>query len=113
MIDYQKEFERIENTYWSPKAGHYKILFLSEMENHEPFIDEETQKSTPRVKVKISIENIPLKSFIWVFGVGNSQASIYGQLCSFATKNNNSLNGKSVSLVVNNDGNKNTYTIVY
>jgi len=109
-IDYQQEQQKLENfkpeegsLFWKPTAGQYKVKTLSELEDAEPYEDK------PQSKIKLLING---EEKTWTFAIGKSSASTYGQWVKKATENQNSLNGKEFTVVVINDGKKNSYTIV-
>jgi len=109
-INYQEEQEKLEafeptdtSKFWKPLAGQHKIKSLSEMEEAEPYKD----KAQKKLRILIDGEEKD-----WTFAVGVSPASTYGQLVGLATKHNNTLLNKEFTVVVVNDGKKNSYTLV-
>ncbi len=116
MIDYTQEVKRLDafvpgenSQFWKPKAGQYRVKALTELEETKPFVDKDTKKESPQVKLDLLIGE---ERVTWTMGKGVSPASSYGQLCKLATAYQNKLNGVEFMIVVTNDKKKNTYTIV-
>ena len=118
-MNYQQELEKLQegSQYWKPKAGQFRVVALSELEEAEPFVKKHEDKDdevTPQFKIKISVstpESKPVET-IWKVGKGFTSASSYGQLLDLGAKNDGKLTGVKFSVVVKNDGTKNDYTIV-
>lgn len=109
-INYEEEQMRLVNfkpqeggLFWKPLAGQHKVKALSELEEAEAY------EGNPQAKIKLEIDGEKKE---WAFAVGKSPASTYGQLVYLATRNNNVLTDKEFTVVVVNDGTKNSYTIV-
>lgn len=114
-MDYQKELKRLEeqeanlaNTFWKPEAGQYKAKALSELDDAEPFV-KEGKEPQERKQLDIQVDG---KTFTWNMPYGKTKASTYGQLCSLAAKNNNSLTNVSFTIVVVGSGQNIRFTIV-
>ncbi len=115
MVNYAEEVIKHEaftpeqgSDFWSPVAGQYKVKALTEMEDTEPY-KKEGEPDKPRVKISIQIGG-DIKN--WTMAVGKTSASTYGQLCKVASENNNTLVGVEFTVVVVNDGSRNSYTVV-
>ena len=115
MINYEEEQKKLDNfkpgegvDFWKPKAGQHKVKALSELEDTEPFI-EEGKEPKPQVKIALKVGE---EEKVWTMAKGVSLASSYGQLVKLATGNGNILKDLEFTIVVVNDGKKNTYTIV-
>jgi len=113
-IDYYKELERLKNyvpeenrEYWSPEAGQYKVQALGEIEEANPFEDDEEQR--PRAKLKIKVGE---KEFTWGFAVGKTQVSTYGQIVNLAIVNGGTLKDKIFTVVVTGQDRNRRFTIV-
>lgn len=109
-IDYAKEQQRLDefkpedaSLFWKPTVGQHSVKALGELEEAEPY------EGKPQAQLKVAADG---EEKLWTFSVGKSKASTYGQLVSLASKNNNVLKDKTFTLVVVNDGKKNSYTIV-
>ncbi len=109
-IDYesvQKKLESFEpsdaSLFWKPLSGQHKVKALSELEEAEPY------KEKPQMKLRVVVDE---EEKDWTFAVGVSPASTYGQLVKLATQRNNTLKDEEFTVVVVNDGKKNSYTIV-
>jgi len=108
--NYTEEQKKLEaykpiegSLFWKPTAGKYKVKAMTELEEAEPYEDK------PQVKIVLNING---EDKIWTFGHGKTPASVYGQFVRMATENNNTLIGKEFTVVVINDGTKNSYTLV-
>ena len=117
-MNYQEELKRLQEggSFWKPKVGQFKVKALIELEVTDPFIKKtkddkgnDVTESHDQFKLKILIGD---EEKTWTFGKGLTPASTYGQLVELATKKNNTLKDVEFSVVVTNDGTKNTYTIV-
>jgi len=115
VINYETEVKRLDefkpedqSDFWKPGSGQYKVKSLTELEEAEPY-KEPGKPDKPQVKVDLLIED---KKVTWTMGIGKSPASSYGQLCKLAIARNGKLKDKEFTIVVTNDGKKNTYTIV-
>jgi len=115
MVNYNEEVKRLDaykpedsQDFWKPKSGQYKVKALSELEDAEPYV-EDNKEPKPQVKVRLLIED---RQVTWTMGIGKSPASSYGQLCKLAVSSNGKLTDLEFMIVVTNDGTKNTYTIV-
>ena len=114
-INYTEEVKRLDefkpsdnSEFWKPKSGQYKVKALTELENTEPY-EEPGKEPNPRAKIDLLVED---ESVTWTISVGKSPASSYGQLCKLAVSKGGSLKDSEFTIVVTNDGKKNTYTIV-
>ena len=114
-IDYTQEVMKLEkftpgsnSEFWKPKDGQYHIVALGELEDTEPY-KEEGKEPKPRVKIEILLDD---KKYIWTIPKGQTPASTYGQLCRLAKSNGNRLKDIGFLVVVQNNGKRNTYTIV-
>jgi len=115
MVDYNEEVKRLDafkpdeqSDFWKPKAGQYKVKALTELEEANPYI-EEGKADKPQVKINLLVNG---KEVAWTMSIGKSPASSYGQLCKLAIARDGKLINQEFTVVVNNDGKKNTYTIV-
>jgi len=125
MVNYNEEVNRLESfkptegsLFWKPTAGQYKVKALGELVDADPFV-EEGKADKPQVKVELEIKeykgkatDVKLDSKTWTMSVGKSTASSYGQLCQLAKAKDGKLTGIEFTIVVVNDGTKNSYTIV-
>ena len=109
-LNYEEENKKLEefvpsdaSLYWKPEPGQHKLKALSEMEEAEPYKD----KAQKQLRISVDGEEKD-----WTFAVGVSPASTYGQLVALATKKGNTLKDVEFTVVVVNDGKKNSYTIV-
>ena len=114
-MDYSEELKRLEefkpgenSDFWSPAPGQFRVKALTELEDATPF-EEEGKEPKPRKKLKISLDG---KELDWTFTVGKTMASTYGQLVHLAAEKGNKLKDVEFTVVVVNDGKKNSYTIV-
>jgi len=112
LVNYEVEAKKLKEAlnrpdFWNPKAGRYEPVLLSEMEHYE-FTDKE-DKVQKRAKVTVEAEG---KQMTWSFGIGQTEASLYGQLIAYAQKHDNKLTGNKITLVVKSDGKKRDFTIV-
>ena len=115
MVDYNEEVKRLDafkpdeqSDFWKPKAGQYKVKALTELEEANPYV-EEGKADKPQVKINMLVDG---KEVAWTMSIGKSPASSYGQLCKLAIARDGKLTNQEFTVVVNNDGKKNTYTIV-
>ncbi|KKL84541.1 hypothetical protein LCGC14_1963750 [marine sediment metagenome] len=109
-IDYEVEQKKLEDfkpeegsLFWKPTAGQHKVKALSELEEAEPYEDK------PQFKLKVLVNE---EEKVWTFAKGKSPASTYGQIVALATRKDFILKDVEFTVVVVNDGNKNSYTIV-
>lgn len=111
-IDYNEEQKKLDNftgDYWKPKAGQYKIKAISEVEDSEPFIDDEKHTEQPRAQLRIQVND---KEFLWNFPRGKTPASTFGQLIRLAGTKGNKLIGSEFVVVVVGEGQNIRFTIV-
>ena len=115
MVNYTEEVKRLDeykpeenSEFWRPTSGQYKVKTLSELKDADPY-KEEGKEPKPQVKIELLIED---KKVTWTMGIGKSPASSYGQVCKLAISRANTLINQEFTIVVTNDGKKNTYTIV-
>ena len=113
LVNYEVEAKKLKEAqnrpeFWNPKAGNYEVVILSEMEQYE-FIDKKDNKVQKRAKVTVEYEG---KQYTWSFGIGETEASLYGQLVSYAQKHKNKLLGSKINLFVKSDGKKRDFTII-
>ena len=114
MVNYTEEVKRLDafkpdeqSDFWKPTAGQYKVKALTELDEAEPY-KEDGKPDKPQVKIDLLIED---KKVTWTMSIGKSPASSYGQLCKLAVTRG-TLSNQEFTIVVTNDGKKNTYTIV-
>lgn len=112
LVDYEVEAKKLKEAqsrpdFWNPKAGKHEVVILSEMEHYE-FTDKQDQVQK-RAKVTVESEG---KQLTWSFGIGQTEASLYGQLIAYAQKHGNKLTGNKITLVVKSDGKKRDFTVV-
>ncbi len=115
MVNYKEEVKRLDDfkpgensDFWKPTSGQYKVKSLTELEPADDYV-EEGKSPKPQVKVDLLVND---KKVSWTMSIGKSPASSYGQLCKLAITRDGSLVNQEFTIVVTNDGNKNTYTIV-
>ncbi len=115
MVNYEEEVKRLDefkpdeqSNFWKPSSGQYKVKSLTELEEAEPY-REEGKPDKPQVKIDLLVND---QKVTWTMGIGKSPASSYGQLCKLAILRNKTLVNQEFTIVVTNDGKKNTYTIV-
>lgn len=111
LIDYSKESKTLEefkrSDYWNPKEGKFEVVALSEISKFQ-----QTDKDgTVKEKAKIDIE-VSGQKYTWTMGIGQTKASLYGQLVGLAVEKNNKLTGLKFTVVIKNDGKKRDFTIV-
>ena len=111
LVNYDDESKRLEEfssaNYWNPKSGKFEVLPLSELSKFQ-----QTEKDgTVKEKAKVDIE-VEGGSYVWTMGIGQTNASLYGQLINFAKSHNNKLKGNKFTVVIKNDGKKRDFTIV-
>ena len=108
-MEYRKLSEykpSMESEFWSPDADQYKVTSLGEIEDSEPFEDDNEKK--PRKKLLIEVGG---KKLTWTFALGKSLASTYGQLCQLG-RNKGTLKGINFIVVVVGEGQNKRFTIV-
>ena len=112
LIDYTSAGKVLEDykssNYWNPKEGKFEVVALSELVKFQ----QADKDGTLKEKAKIDIEVIGSGRFCWTMGVGQTKASLFGQLVSLAISNSNKLLGKKFTVVIKNDGKKRDFTIV-
>ena len=112
VVDYGSESKKLEEAqnrpaFWKPDAGKHEVICLSEMDFYE--YKDEDDKVQKRAKLTVEIDG---QQLTWSFGIGQTEASLYGQLVAYAQKHNNKLIGNKITLVVKSDGKKRDFTIV-
>lgn len=114
-MDYQEELKRLEinesslgSDYWKPEAGQHKIKALSELEDADPYEEEDKE---PQLRKQIKILSMG-KEYIWNIPFGKTKASTYGQLCNLANTKNNTLVDVEFTVVVVGTGQNKRFTIV-
>jgi len=112
LVDYEVESKKLEEAqnrpdFWNPTEGKYEISILSEIERYA-YMDSEGKEQN-RAKVSIEFEGT---EYVWSFGIGQTKASLYGQLVEAAHKKSNTLTGQKVTVVIKFDGKKRDFTIV-
>ena len=113
LVNYEAEEKKLEEAqnmpdFFNPQAGKYTVHITSEMSKYE-FLDKKDGTVQRRAKISILCNGL---NYTWSFGIGQTKASLYGQLVEFARKNNNALSGTELTLVVKSDGKKRDFTIV-
>jgi len=113
LIDYNSESKRIaefktnSQDYWNAKEGKFEVVALSELTRFQI-----TEKDgTVKEKAKLSIE-VDKKPLIWTMGIGQTKASLYGQLVDLAISKGGKLVGNKFTVVIKFDGTKRDFTIV-
>lgn len=111
LIDYASESKKLEDAkstdYWNPKEGKFEVVALSELSKFQ-----QTDKDgTVKEKAKLLIE-VAGKQLVWTMGLGQTKASLYGQLVAYAMEHGNKLLGNKFTVVIKNDGKKRDFTIV-
>lgn len=111
LIDYESESKQLNeqktNNYWNPKEGKFEVIALSEITKFQQTEKDGTIKERAKVLIEVSGQQ-----FIWTMGIGQTKASLYGQLISFAIDHNKKLLGNKFTVVIKNDGKKRDFTIV-
>ena len=112
LIDYTIAGKQIEDfktsNYWNAKEGKFEVIALSELSKFQQADTDGTLKE----KAKIDIEVVGQGRFVWTMGLGQTKASLYGQLVNLAISNGNKLISKKFTVVIKNDGKKRDFTIV-
>lgn len=113
-INYQEELKRLESfvasegkEYWSPEPAQHKVKALGELENADPFEDDEEQK--PRAKLDIEVKG---KKLFWGMAIGKTKASTYGQLINLAASKGGKLKDCEFTVVVTGEDRNRRFTIV-
>jgi hypothetical protein len=113
VINYEAEVKNLRKNfeYFKPKQGSYKITFLGEPES-DSFIEKETGEAIITIKTQVSVvdNRQELKEYNWSIFKNDSDSSLYGQLMKLGLKHGK-LMGVHFTLLVNNDGKKNSYMI--
>ena len=111
LVNYTEEAKKLEEQkltdYWNPKEGKFEVVALSELTKFE----QPDKDGTVKQKAKVSVE-VAGKQYTWTMGVGQTKASLYGQLISFALDHGQKLTGNKFVVVIKNDGQKRDFTIV-
>lgn len=111
LIDYAKESKALEEAkslnYWNPREGKFEVVALSELTKFQ----QPEKDGTVKEKAKLSIE-VAGQQYVWTMGVGQTKASLYGQLVTYALEHNLKLVGCKFTVVIKNDGKKRDFTIV-
>jgi hypothetical protein len=111
LIDYATESKKLEEAkstdYWNPKEGKFEVVALSELTKFQ----QADKEGIVKEKAKLLIE-VAGKQSTWTMGIGQTKASLYGQLVAFALEHNNKLVGNKFTVVIKNDGKKRDFTIV-
>jgi len=95
--------------FWNPTSGKFEVVALSEMEHYEYPNKKDSNIIEKRAKIDVEVAG---KQWCWSFGIGITEASLYGQLVSLAQKNGNKLLAQKFTVVIKNDGKKRDFTIV-
>lgn len=106
-MDYKKSVEELKNNrfdWFKPEIGEHKIEVLEEPEEITKTFDEEVKQQI-RLKIKEGGRN-----FSWDINKGLTLSSIFGQFMVVG-KNFGQLKGMKLTLLVTNDGKKNSYLI--
>jgi hypothetical protein len=111
LIDYDNA-EKVLNEfktadYWNPKEGKFEVIALSELSKFQQADKDGTLKEKARIDIEVAG-----KQYVWTMGLGQTKASLYGQLIGLAISNNKKLIGKKFTVVIKNDGSKRDFTIV-
>jgi len=103
-MNYEEEAGKLNqgSATFKPTVGVHKIILMAEPQPDE-YIDNETGKITPQIKLKVRIGDEELD---WFVGVGKTTQSVYGQLMVLG-KAKGKLQGETITLVVNKTKNKN------
>lgn len=114
LIDYNAVSKQLKEAasrpdFWNPKAGKFEVIALSEMSHYEYPNKKDPAIMEKRAKLDIEAEG---KQWTWSFGIGVTEASLYGQLVSLAIKNGGKLLGQKFTVVIKSDGKKRDFTIV-
>lgn len=111
LINYEEETKKLEEQkltdYWNPKEGKFEVVTLSELAKFE----QADKDGTVKQKAKVLIE-VAGKQYTWTMGVGQTKASLYGQLVTYAVEHGKKLTGNKITVVIKNDGKKRDFTIV-
>ena len=111
FVDYTKESKRMADfkseNYWNPKEGKFEVVALSELINFQQSEKDGTLKEKAKVSIKVGEQQ-----FLWTMGIGQTKASLYGQLVEHAIKNGGKLTNCKFTVVIKNDGKKRDFTIV-
>jgi hypothetical protein len=112
LVNYTDEAKKLEEQkltdYWNPKEGKFEVVALSELSKYEQV---DKSDGTVKQKAKVLIE-VAGKQWTWTMGLGQTKASLYGQLVSFALDHEQKLVGNKFTVVIKNDGKKRDFTIV-
>ena len=110
LIDYDQASKTLEeyktSNYWNPKEGKFEVVALSELERYQQADSDGTMKEKARIDIEVAGQQLS-----WTMGLGQTKASLYGQLVGLAVSNNKKLTGKKFTVVIKNDGKKRDFTI--
>lgn len=114
LVDYElvsKQLKEAANRpdFWNPVSGKFEVIALGEMAHYEYPNKKDPNIIEKRAKIDIEVSG---KQWTWSFGIGITEASLYGQLVALALKNNGKLIGQRFTVVIKNDGKKRDFTIV-
>jgi hypothetical protein len=95
--------------FWNGQPGKHEVIALSEMSHYEYPNKKEPGIIEKRAKIDVEVAG---KQYCWSFGIGITEASLYGQLVALAVKNGGKLIGQKFTVVIKSDGKKRDFTIV-
>jgi hypothetical protein len=111
LVDYDAESKVLEDAksknYWNAKEGKFEVVALSELSKFQQADKDGTLKEKARIDIEVSGQK-----YAWTMGVGQTKASLYGQLINLAKEKGNKLTGQKFTVVIKNDGKKRDFTIV-
>ena len=114
-MDYNKEKNNLKTgfetrNWWKPKAGQYKVKFLSEGEEYSYDFKEDDGKIKTVHKVRYDIQ-VGDEEFAWGITKGETEGSLFGQLVLVGA-NRNGLKDSNIDLLVKGAGKSTNYTVV-
>jgi len=114
LVDYEVVAKQLKEAacrpdFWNPTSGKFEVVALSEMTHYEYPNKKDTNIQEKRAKIDVEVAG---KQWCWSFGIGVTEASLYGQLVAYALKNGNKLTGTKFTVVIKSDGKKRDFTIV-
>lgn len=109
-INYNEEYEKLGGGDWfKPKQGSYKITILEEP-TPDQYVDKEGNV-TEQIRLAIRVTRKgDSKDYSWNVSKGTTRKSLWGQLMVLG-RAHQGLKGVGFNLLVNSDGEKNSYTV--
>lgn len=103
-----KDFEPLE--WFNPEAGEHKLTVVAEGGNYEVEVEDKATKKLKRIeRIRLEIEKDGKKKN-WGVSFGQTENSLYGQLCLLGASHG-TLVGQPITLLVKGQGKNKEYTI--